>query len=117
MYRQVPKGRILPKVSTMPRQQSEAAVVLDIYKLAIDKERLQQELQGIEQRRQQILQRLEVLEAQVDQLEGQAHHLREPIALRSPTQPAQQIFRPARSSQFTRSAQPAEQFDTLFLEY
>jgi chromosome segregation ATPase len=114
MYRQAPKGRILPKISTMPRQQSEAAVVLDIYKLAIDKERLQQELQGIEQRRQQILQRLEVLETQVDQLEGQAHHLREPIALRSP---AQQIFRPVRSAQFTRAAQPAEQFDTLFLEY
>jgi hypothetical protein len=49
----------------MPRQKSELNAGVDIYKLLIEKKRLQQELEMMEQRRQQIYQRLAVLENQL----------------------------------------------------
>jgi len=103
------KGRILPKVSTMPRQQTEAAAVLDIYKLAIEKNRLQQELQEIERRRLQILSRLTVLEEQVDTLEAKAHQMRDA----SPVGSSVTLPLPMSRSQPC----PAEDFDLVFLEY
>ncbi len=99
------KGRILPKISTMPRQQTEAAAVLDLYKLAIEKNRLQQELQDIEQRRLQIISRLTVLESQVGSLETKAHQMRDEA-------PAEKALPVVRSKSY-----PAEEFDLLFLEY
>ncbi|MBW4658642.1 MAG: hypothetical protein KME15_08210 [Drouetiella hepatica Uher 2000/2452] len=105
------KGRILPKISTMPRQQTEAAAVLDLYKLAIEKNRLQQELQDIELRRLQILSRLTVLEGQVDSLEAKAHQMRDSIPVDS-LLPVDGSLPRARSKPY-----PAEEFDLLFLEY
>lgn len=67
------QGKIRPKVSSMPRQRSEAAAYLDIYKLAIEKERLLNELNSLEQRTQQIRERLAVLNTQVNSLESTAH--------------------------------------------
>jgi hypothetical protein len=101
------KGRILPRISTMPRQQTEAAAVLDMYKLAIEKKRLQQELQEIEQRRLQILSRLTILENQVESLETKAHQMRN----MAPGDSSVSLSR-ARSQ-----PSPAENFDLLFLEY
>ncbi|MBI4783319.1 MAG: hypothetical protein HY785_18680 [Oscillatoriophycideae cyanobacterium NC_groundwater_1537_Pr4_S-0.65um_50_18] len=101
------KGRILPKISTMPRQQTEAAAVLDIYKLAIEKKRLQQELQEIEQRRLQIISRLTLLEGQVESLEAKAHQMRDS----SPTEGS--VALPVKRSQ----PYPTEEFDLLFLDY
>ena len=101
------KGRILPKISTMPRQQTEAAAVLDMYKLAIEKKRLQQELQEIEQRRLQILSRMMILESQVEILEAKAHQMRDPVSVES------SMTLPVGRSQ----PYPAEEFDLLFLEY
>jgi len=74
MYPSLAKREIRPKFSSMPRQQSEAAY-LDTYKLAIEKKRLQQELQTIEQRRQQISKRLASIDAQVSQLEKSIEHM------------------------------------------
>jgi hypothetical protein len=71
------KGKIRPKISTMPRQRTEAAALLDLYKLAIEKERLSQELITIDQRRQQILDRMVMLEQQVMQLEQRTKQLRQ----------------------------------------
>jgi len=90
------QGRIRPKVSSMPRQRSEAAAYLDIYKLAIEKERLEQELEALDQRRAQIQERLGVLSGRVADLEKTAHtaHTIQPSST-------------ARSGPF----------DTLFLEY
>lgn len=76
MRRNPTKSRIRPKISTMPRQQSEAAAFLDIYKLVIEKKRLEQELQSMDQRRQQILDRLVVLNSQVSNLEHTVHQIR-----------------------------------------
>ena len=71
-----PPHRIQPKISTMPRQRSEAAHYLDIYKLTIEKKRLRQELVAIEQRRHRIQERLDLLEEQVTTLEQGAQDLR-----------------------------------------
>jgi predicted nucleic acid-binding Zn-ribbon protein len=106
MRRQFTKGRIQPKISTMPRQKSEAAAFLDIYKLVIEKRRLQQELQSLDQRRQQICDRLSVLESQVDRLETQAHYLRDSGGIE-------------RSKRNVRAIElePSGEFDLLLLEY
>lgn len=66
------QGKIRPKVSSMPHQSSEAAAYLDIYKLAIEKERLLNELNGLEQRSQHIRERLAILNTQVHSLESSA---------------------------------------------
>lgn len=110
MRRPPAKSRIHPKVSTMPRQQSESAAFLDIYKLVIEKKRLQQELQGMEQRRQQILDRLAVLENQVDALENTAHHLRQTASAAVHVEPSQ----PQPASLYSTGD---ERLETLFLEY
>jgi hypothetical protein len=66
------QGKIRPKVSSMPRQRSEAAAYLDIYKLAIEKERLLTELTSLEQRAYEIRERLAILNTQVHSLESTA---------------------------------------------
>ena len=104
--RHLSKSRILPKISTMPCQQTEAAAVLDIYKLAIEKRRLQQELHSIEQRQQQILQRLVELEGQVESLETKAQQLRGGTATAT-----------SAKLQSSLPSPQSEDFDTLFLEY
>lgn len=111
MRRNPGKGRIHPKISTMPRQQSEAAAFLDIYKLTIEKKRLQQELQGMDQRRQQILDRLTVLENQVIALENAAHHLREDPAIPVPA------IELAQAKSTPKPVFSDETLETLFLEY
>ncbi len=104
MYPRPSTGSIRPKLSTMPRQKTEASAYLDMYKLALEKKRLQQELQNIEQRRQQILQRLALLDVQMAEQEKNAKQLREapPADAQLPVQPA-----------FSQSGN----FDTMFLEY
>lgn len=96
---------IRPRISTLPRQQTEASTYLDIYKLVSEKKRLQQELAQVEQRRDRILQRLETLESQVLGLEQTAQHLRSDAGIQAPA-----IAHPAKSSQ-------ADSFNTFFLEY
>jgi hypothetical protein len=96
-------ARISAKISTMPRLKSEAAAHLEMYKLLVEKQRLQQELQTIEQRRQQILDRLSILDMQVAQLDQ--------TTPANPSDPSER-----------KSATPAnpfgqEEFNTLFLEY
>ena len=70
------RGNIRPKISTMPRTQSEAAAVLNLYKLTIEKKRLHQELQNLEIRRQQIGDRLTQLDQQVAHLDATIETLR-----------------------------------------
>jgi len=121
MHRNPAKGHIRPKISTMPRQQSEAAAFLDIYKLVIEKKRLQQELQGMDQRRQQIVDRLSVLENQITDLETTAHHLRgaSPISptLAAQTQPRSMPMLSAIEQQLETERLETEKLKTLFLEY
>ncbi|QZZ19487.1 gas vesicle protein GvpV [Leptothermofonsia sichuanensis E412] len=98
------QGQIRPKISTMPRQKTEAAAYLDIYKLVNERTRLQHELEALEQRRDRIQQRLTTIEAQINQLELNAHALRD-----APTS----AIKPTTPSPSTESCD----FNTLFLEY
>ncbi|MBP0028615.1 hypothetical protein [Roseofilum sp. Guam] len=68
MKRPISRRSIPPKISTIPRQQSEASDYLNLYQLAVEKQRLSQELQTIEQRSQQIEKRLAVINHQMDRL-------------------------------------------------
>jgi len=108
--RRIPQNRIQPKISTMPRQRTEAAAFLDIYKLVIERKRLQQELENMEQRRQQITSRLAALDVQVAELEQTAHEMRSQVdsastALKiTPKKPKESLLQP-------------EDFETFFLEY
>lgn len=72
MYHSPNRGHIRPKFSSMPRQKTEAAAFLDSYKLTVEKQRLQQELDSINQRRDQIMQRLATIERSVEPLDGQS---------------------------------------------
>jgi DNA gyrase/topoisomerase IV subunit A len=66
-----------PKVSTMPRQKTEAAALLDLYKLVTEQKRLQDELQNLEHRQQQIQQRLTVLKSQTGTIEQSIQQFRD----------------------------------------
>jgi phage shock protein A len=107
-------GQIRPKVSTMPRQQSEATVYLEVYKLVVERKRLQEELQKIEVRSQQIQQRLGQLDHQIGDLETNLQQMRA-----SEAEPTASAIAPAqvnRSSVTTTNSQP-ETFEMMFLEY
>ncbi len=67
MYRSPYRGKIRPKLSSMPVQRSEARVHLNVYKLAVEKERLEQELRNLETRREQLRERLGTLNNQIEQ--------------------------------------------------
>lgn len=109
MQRRSARGNIRPKISTMPRQKTEAAAFLDIYKLVVEKKRLQQELESLEQRREQIYQRLAVLESQVSGLETTVDEMRHG----NPGMPQSKVV-PSRT---VKDGTATEGFDTLYLEY
>lgn len=70
------RGPIRPKISTMPRPQSEASLQLDIYKLVMEKQRIQAELRLIEQREKQLIQRLSVVENTIADTEKKVQDFR-----------------------------------------
>lgn len=72
-----PPGVIRPKISTMPRHQSEASCQLELYKLVTEKQRLEHELKLVEQRQQQINQRLAVINQHIESTEKKVITLRE----------------------------------------
>lgn len=106
---QPPLGRrsIPPKVSTVPRPKTEASAYLDLYQLAVEKTRLQQELQMLDVRKQQLQQRLSTIDQQMNAIKNQTPSasdrvkLPEGIELNEP-----QV-----------EASPSAPFDTFLLEY
>ncbi|NER78539.1 MAG: hypothetical protein F6K42_02980 [Leptolyngbya sp. SIO1D8] len=105
-----PSSRIHPKISTMPRQRSEAAHYLDIYKLTIEKKRLKQELTALDQRRDRLQERLQILDQQIADLNHTAQRLQEP---RNASEPNSVVYPPA---QYPDSQDP-ENFQTVTLDY
>ncbi len=99
-----------PRISSMPRQTTEAAAYLSLYKLSIEKKRLEYELETIEQRRQSIQKRLVLLESQVAEASQSAESMRNDAA----TQP---IVQPAASRIAKQATPDPAAFKTLFLEY
>lgn len=58
-------GRIRPKLSSIPRQHTEAADYLELHKLALEKSRLQDELVRMENRKAVITERLAIIARQM----------------------------------------------------
>ena len=98
-YRTHPNLR--PKISNLPRQHSEIADSLHLYKLAIEKKRIRQELYNLEQQRQQLLQRLSVIESHMNQL----------IENVQQQQQTNQLTNPQASDSYS------DRFDAFLLEY
>lgn len=113
MHPRRPFSKIYPKVSTMPRQKTEAAHYLDMYKLTVEKKRLEQELQNIEIRRQKLQARLAEIEVQVEGLDSQAQNLRSPYP-EDALAPTSNIYLPQSPSQ---APQTTESFTMEYLEY
>lgn len=57
-----------PKISSMPRKQSEATTHLELYKMSVEKNRLQQELENLKNREKQIQKRLNEIEEHTEHL-------------------------------------------------
>ncbi|WP_335029999.1 gas vesicle protein [Nostoc sp.] len=70
------QGIIRPKISTMPRNQSEASNQLELYKLITEKQRIKQELAFIEQRKGLLTKRLSILQTQIDTTDDNIKHFR-----------------------------------------
>lgn len=117
------RGTIRPKISTMPRKKSEAAAFLDIYKLVVEKKRLQEELEGMDERRWQICDRIAVLTTQIAGLEGSVQALRAEEAAAQPADTAA----PSAGGSFPAAAprprpiapppQSSGGHDTFYLDY
>ncbi|MCC5617694.1 gas vesicle protein [Nostoc sp. CHAB 5836] len=71
------QGIIRHKVSTMPRNKSEASNQLELYKLITEKQRIQQELAFIEQQTGLLKQRLLTLQSQINSTESNIHQSRQ----------------------------------------
>lgn len=83
----MPRPPATPKVSTMPRQNNEAAQYLDLYKVAAEKQRLEKELAAIEQRQLQIQQRLQVLEKRAEEMTHTVNSEVQVVKVTEPTPP------------------------------
>ncbi len=99
------KGPIKPKISTMPRNKSEASQQLELYKLITEKQRIQKELNLMEQRLKQLKNRLTVLNHQIDSTEQSIQDLRQA----NPSIP--KMLHPSKPI-----AQPSN-FQAFYLEY
>ncbi|MBD2515749.1 sugar ABC transporter ATP-binding protein [Nostoc sp. FACHB-973] len=73
MHRTPTHRQIQAKLSTMPPQRSQATAYLNAYKMMLEKERLEQELEKLEARRHQIQQRLAILNSQTIAEEDTTH--------------------------------------------
>ena len=120
MMSQRPPSKIHPKVSTLPRQRTEAAHYLDLYKLTVEKKRIQQELENLEQRRARLYSRLAEIDQEADRLNGLAGTIRIQDSQRfgansanpaATATPSSNVFVPERPSNTQGD------FNTVLLEY
>jgi len=107
-----PPSRIHPKVSTMPRQQSESSHYLNLYKLTVERKRLKQELASLNKRRDRIQDRLTVLDQDINVLTDEARELGEDktSAPQSLSEPNSVIYPPA-------TAKQSDPYKTVTLDY
>ena len=117
-------SRIFPKVSTLPRRRTEAAHYLDMYKLTVEKKRIQQELDNINQKQQRLQERLAEIDGQLEGLSDGAETLRQQEGKRysskpmpenrQPTQPmpTSNIYLPERAVQSSE-----DNYSTVVLDY
>jgi hypothetical protein len=119
MSKRVPT-KIFPKVTTMPRQRTEAAHYLDMYKLTVEKKRIQQELEHLEERQKRLRDRLAEIDLQTEGLDAQAANLRQAIPPAPGARPQQGIsFAPSANVYLPErnSRQAPEDYSMLTLDY
>ncbi|MBW4466653.1 MAG: hypothetical protein KME07_14615 [Pegethrix bostrychoides GSE-TBD4-15B] len=101
----------------MPRKQTAATAHLELYKLLIEKQRLEQELETLEQRQQQITERLTALASETGELELMTQTVQ---TVQTGQSGAGLIkgsrMRPIQSASQSKS-QATSQFETICLEY
>ncbi|TVP62586.1 MAG: gas vesicle protein [Leptolyngbya sp. LCM1.Bin17] len=120
-HRRAP-SKIYPKVSTMPRQRTEADDYLDMYKLTVEKKRIQQEIDSINQRRQRLLARLADIEQQTEGLGNCAEGLRHQAsatATPKPSPPRTSHSIPTSTVYLPDRANPSapQDYSTVVLDY
>lgn len=71
-----PVNQVRPQISSMPRDRSEAAEQLELYRLVAKRQRIQRELKLIEDRRQLLEQQLGTLDAKIGDTETRIQELR-----------------------------------------
>lgn len=96
---------IHPKISSMPRKQSKALTHLEIYKMSVEKQRLEKELQNLKNREKQISKRLAEIEKHTETL------------LSSVNAPASSTEPRAPKKQSSPSLGSAFDFEEVYLEY
>jgi hypothetical protein len=112
----------------MPRQKNQATVYLEIYQLAVEKNRLEAELQAIEKRKVNISQRLEAIAEQIDFLGKSAHEVKgnspesdsasAPLRDRTQAETTQDpVPSPAEKKSEPKDAQPGYHLETMTLDY
>jgi len=116
MYPSMPSGQIRPKISSMPRQQSEDNACLEVYKLVVERKRLQQELDGMEQRKVQLQKRIALLEQDIIRWDHEIQKLRKPKRSGAVTRATQKPSNQKPHQSFTTQPSHAD-FDTMTLEY
>lgn len=107
--------------STMPRIRSEANTYLDLYKLQLEKQRLNCKLQGMEQQTLQIQQRLAQIETEMGAIQADINPAN-PLppaseSLPPAAYPRSTPFRPGPSSTLPQTPDTPSNFKTLFVEY
>lgn len=71
-----PAKQIRPQISSMPRDRSEPAEQLELYRLVAKRQRIKNELKLIEQRRELLQQQLETLDGKIENTEKIIQKLR-----------------------------------------
>jgi hypothetical protein len=117
-------SRMIPRISTLPRQRTEAAHYLDMYKLTVEKKRIHQELDNIHQKRQQLQERLVEIDHQLGGLGQGAEALRDQVGQRyapRPTPTHQRPTQPMPTSNIYFPERPApeaqDDYGTVMLDY
>ncbi|MBD1915634.1 MULTISPECIES: gas vesicle protein [Cyanophyceae] len=103
----------------MPRPVTEAAQYLDMYKLTVEKTRLEQELEYIDGRRQQLCDRLAEIERETAGLDAKATTLRQPTQSSAASKPQGLNFAPSTNVYLPErnSRQAPQDYNTLTLDY
>lgn len=99
-----PRSAIPPKLHTIPRDNSEAAEQLELYKKVTKRQRILQELHSMEQRTQLLKQQLSILDSQIEETEQTIKILRQASLIPASSSPASAADPKARAAKQTASA-------------
>lgn len=101
---------IRSKISTMPRKQSEADQQLELYKLIIEKQRIQEKLEIMERQIQQLKSRLTFVTDQIETTEQSIQNLRT-------VNPPSLAKKPDSPKTVAHSSNNSSNFQAFYLEY